>query len=104
MACLRVKCIGGTFRTISGRVGDFVFRAYEDETMLVFYQPKGKRKAEDVSGMDRDWTENESVMSRFKEMAKLFHLEVQDTISGNKQRLEVNKNKNDYARNNQEAS
>ena len=104
MACLRVKCIGGTFRAISGRVGDFVFRAYEDETMLVFYQPKGKRKAEDVSGMDRDWTENESVMSRFKEMAKLFHLEVQDTISGNKQRLEVNKNKNDYARNNQEAS
>ena len=108
MACLRVKCIGGTFRAISGRVGDFVFRAYQDETMLVFYQPKGKRKAEDVSGMDRDWTENASVMSRFKEMAKLFGLEVQDTISGNGAKWagwkSRKKNDYDYERDNQEAS
>ena len=108
MAAIRVKCKDGAFRTVSGRVGDFVFRVLRDETMLVFYQPKGKRKAEDVSGMDRDWTENESVMSRFKEMAKLFGLKVQDTISGNGAKWAGRKSRKqndyDYARDNQEAS
>ena len=75
MACLRVKCIGGTFRAISGRVGDFVFRAYEDETMLVFYQPKGKR-AKDLPTLDREWTDNGPIMDRFQEIARMFHLEV----------------------------
>ena len=76
MAAIKVKCTGGTFRSISGRVGDFVFRAYPDETMLVFYQPKDKRKAEDLSGMDRDWTENRPIMARFEEMAKMFGLKI----------------------------
>ena len=108
MASIRVRCKGGTFSGISGRVGDFVFRAYSDETMLVFYQPKGQRKAEDVSGMDRDWTENASVMARFKELAKLFGLKVQDTISGNGAKWagwkSRKQNDYDYARDNQEAS
>ena len=64
MATIRVRCKDSIFRGISGRMGDFVFRELKDETMLVFYQPKGKRKAEDVSGMDRDWTENGPIMDR----------------------------------------
>ena len=76
MASIRVKCKDSMFRGISGRVGDFVFRAYPDETMLVFYQPRGKRKGQDVPTMDREWTEDASVMARFEELVKLFHLTI----------------------------
>ena len=74
MASIKVKCKGGVFSGISGRVGDFVFRAYQDDTMLVFYQPKKKKGAKDLSITDREWTENESIMSRFEELAQMFHL------------------------------
>ncbi len=76
MASIRVKCKDSMFRGISGRIGDFVFRAYSDETMSVFYQPKKKRGEKDLSGMDRDWTDNGPIMARFEEIAKMFHLEV----------------------------
>ena len=76
MASIRVRCKGGTFSGISGRVGDFVFRAYSDETMLVFYQPRKKKGEKDLSRMDREWTEDESIMARFEELAKMFGLVV----------------------------
>ena len=76
MASIRVKCNDGIFRGISGRVGEFVFRADKEDTMLVFYQPKKKRGEEDHSIMVREWTENDSIMARFEEIKKLFHLEV----------------------------
>ena len=76
MASIRVKCNDGVFRGISGRVGAFVFRAYKDNTMSVFYQPKRKRGEKEVPIMDREWTENESIMAQFEELARLFHLEV----------------------------
>lgn len=75
MASIRVKCRDGMFRGISGRVGEFVFRSYKDETMLVFYQPKRKRGEEDHSKTVREWTENDSIMARFEEIATMFHLE-----------------------------
>ena len=81
MAAIRVKCKDGAFRTVSGRVGDFVFRVMRDETMLVFYQPKKKGNEKDVSGMDREWTENDAVMDRLEEVMKMFNLErMPDTI------------------------
>ncbi len=81
MAAIRVKCKDGAFRTVSGRVGDFVFRVLRDETMLVFYQPKKKGDEKDVSGMDREWTENGAVMDRFAEVARMLNLErMPDTI------------------------
>ena len=78
MAAIKVRCLGGAFRGISGRVGEFVFRGQADETMLVFYQPKKKKNAGDLSKMDREWTENASIMARFEEMAEMFNLEVID--------------------------
>ncbi len=76
MASIRVKCNDGMFRGISGRVGDFVFRAEKNETMLVFYQPKKKRGEEDSSITVREWTENDSIMAQFEEIKIMFHLEV----------------------------
>ena len=64
------------FRGISGRVGDFVFRADKEDTMLVFYQPKKKRGEEDPSITVREWTENDSIMAQFEEIKIMFHLEV----------------------------
>ena len=81
MASIRVRCKGGTFSGISGRVGDFVFRAYSDETMLVFYQPRKKKGEKDLSRMDREWTEDESIMARFEELAKMFGLVVVKEIN-----------------------
>ena len=75
MASIKVKSKGGAFRTVRGRVGDFVFRVMRDETMLVFYQPKKKGNEKDVSGMDREWTENDAVMDRLEEVMKMFNLE-----------------------------
>ncbi len=81
MASIKVKSKGGAFKTVSGRVGDFVFRVMRDETMLVFYQPKKKGSEKDVSGMDREWTENGAVMARLEEVIKMFNLErMPDTI------------------------
>ena len=77
MAAIRVKCKDGMFRGISGRFGDFVFRRHENETMLVFYQPRKKKGEGDLPIMTREWTDNDSIMSRFEEMAKMFHLEVE---------------------------
>ena len=75
MATIRVRCKDSIFRGISGRMGDFVFRELKDETMLVFYQPKGKR-AKDLPTLDREWTDNGPIMDRFQEIARMFHLEV----------------------------
>jgi len=76
MASIRVRCKGGTFSGISGRVGDFVFRAYSDETMLVFYQPRKKKGEKDLSRMDREWTEDESIRSGDKNIAKMQNIRI----------------------------
>ena len=74
MSTIRVRCKDSIFRGISGRMGDFVFRELKDETMLVFYQPRKKKGEKDLSRMDREWTEDESIMARFEELAKMFGL------------------------------
>ena len=76
MSAIKVKSRGGLVRVISGRVGDFVFRAVAEETMLVFYQPKKKKGACDLPIMDREWTEDGRIMARFDELVRMFNLEV----------------------------
>ena len=76
MATIKVRSKGFPFRSVSGRVGDFVFRSQADETMLVFYQPKGAKGEKDLSGTAREWVENGSIMARFEELANMFNLEV----------------------------
>ena len=53
-----------------------MFRAYSDKTMSVFYQPRKKKGEKDLSRMDREWTEDESIMARFEELTKMFGLVV----------------------------
>ena len=83
MAAIKVRCTDGIFRGLSGRVGDFVFRNLKDETMLVFYQPKKKKTEKDLPITDREWTDNASIMARFEEMVKMFHLKVIEKVVNN---------------------
>ena len=73
---IEVRSKGITVATVSGRIGDFVFRTYEGGKMLVFYQPKRKKGKKVLSTMDREWTDNGPIMKALREITELLHLEI----------------------------
>jgi len=73
---IEVKSNSPTVESISGRLGNFVFRSLGDRRMLVFYQPKRKKGEKDLPIMTRQWTDNGPIMAEFAQIAEMFHLEV----------------------------
>ena len=67
-----VKAKGSTIATLSGRIGNFMFRTYGNGKITVYYKPKRKN----TTGMDRDWTENGPIMDELREILRYFHLEI----------------------------
>ena len=73
---IEVKSSSPTIASLSGRLGNFVFRDMGGRKMLVFYQPKRKKGEKEVPITDRQWSDNGPIMAEFEEYAKMFHLEI----------------------------
>jgi len=67
-----IKSPDSTFRSIRGRIGNFMFRTYRNGKIIAYYKPKKKN----TTGMDRDWTENGPIMTELKSITDSLNLKI----------------------------
>ena len=66
-----MQVIGTSFRGLSGRIDDFIFRTHKTGKISVQYRP---RKQNMIPKTDRDWTENGPIMNRLEKILTMFDL------------------------------
>ena len=70
---MQLKSIDGTITGLSGRMGEFMFRTYKNGKIFVHYKP---RKKSNTTVMDREWTENESIMASLRQVTSALNLQI----------------------------
>ena len=82
---MEVRSKDGTIVALSGRIGNFMFRTYKDGKMTVYYKPKRKNTTE----MDREWTENDSIMDELRGMLMYLRMEIVESGPGRNDATEM---------------
>ena len=70
---MQFKTIDGTITALSGRMGDFMFRTYQNGKIIVYYKPKNRNN---TTVMEREWYENDTVMARLKQITDALNLQI----------------------------
>ena len=78
-----IKSPDHTFKSISGRLGNFMFRTYQDGKIIAYYKPKKKN----TPTMDRDWTDNGPIMAELKSITDSLNLIIVKDEGNNKEAI-----------------
>ena len=70
----RLQNTGHRIKSLSGRLGPFIFRTYQDGLITAFYKPKNTAKNESLSVHSR--SVYESLSSQLREMASMLSLKI----------------------------